>query len=372
MEIGVFLRREQWGELGFRFTRLKSVEVAWPGKGIVSRLLWVHVVLPLLCLWQRVAVLHKLATETPLFCSARRVTTIHDFYYDFLMEHTPRARVRLYERLEQFYFALVTRICFRRSRAIIVDSRAVCDEAARRYPAAVNRVTVVHLGAPPVAVSGQQSAPDHQAIHSRAVRDGQLKPANSQSAIRNSSPTFLYVAKFMTHKGQLDAIRAFERLAELHPAAARGARLRFRGFSNDRDYAAALRAMVARSPLAAQIEIVEYQATEGVQEIYRDATAVLLLSHYEGFGFPAIEAQSQGVPLICSDLPVLREVAGAAALFVNPEQAGEVANALHQMIADTNLRRQLRERGFQNISRFNWAQTASQTLDVYRRAMDGV
>ncbi len=343
LEIGVLLRRGQLSALGFPLQRLKPVEVAWPGKGIVSRLFWVHLALPLVCWWKRVAVLHKLATDTPLWCPACRITTIHDFYYEFLMEHTPRERVRFYERLEQFYFEWVTRICFRRSRALLTVSAAVRDEAARRYPAARDRLIVVHHGSPPV-------------------------PATTPVG-RSGDVLLVYVAKFMTHKGQFQALRGVEHLAELRPDLARRVRLLFRGFSNDRTYAAELRAAKARSPLAQQIELLDYRADLGVPDLYRGATAALLLSNYEGFGFPVVEAQSQGVPVICSDLPVLREIAGEGALFVQADDPEAVAAAVLDLLDHPDHARTLREKGLNNVKRFTWAGAARQTLAVYQTVL---
>ena len=347
LEIGVLMRRGQLADLGFPLARLKPIEVVWPGKGIISRLFWVHLALPLVCLWKRVAVLHKLATDTPLWCSARRITTLHDFYYEFLLEHTPPGQVRLYERLEQFYFGFVTRLCVRHSQAIIVDSKAIGAELARRYSSVAGRITVVPLGAPPSSAAGVPQA-------------GTGAPAR-----------FVYVAKFMAHKGQFSAIRALELLATLRPALAAQVRLCFRGFSNDAAYYARLRAALAGSPLASQMEIIEYQHATGVEAIYRGATAALLLSQYEGFGFPVVEAQSQGVPVICSDLPVLREVAGDAALFVAADHPEAAAAAMLKLLDESGCAQDLRTKGLANVQRFTWTETARQTLAVYQKVLAG-
>lgn len=342
MEIGVCLRRGQEIELGFPLRRLKIVEVKWPGKGIVSRLLWVHLILPLVCLWKQVAVLHKLATDTPLWSPARRVTTLHDFYYEFLMENTKPACVRWYERLERCYFDLVTSLCFRRSRRLIAVSGAVRDEAVRRHPDYAKRITVVHHG-----------APWDQKVDAKGEAIGSPK-------------IFVYVAKFMAHKGQLDAILAFEQLANLRPALAAQLRLHFRGFSNDREYYDKLNESIKNSPLAQQIKLIHYQVTDGLQEIYQGATGALLLSQYEGFGFPVVEAQGLGVPLICSDLPVFHEIAGDAALFVKPDDPGAVAGAMARLMDDVDYTRSLRAQGLVNVRRFTWEETAHKTLAVYR------
>ena len=348
LSIGVLLRREQLAELGFKFLRLHAVIVAWPGKGISSRLLWVHLGLPWFCWRGKVRALHKLATDTPLWCSAQRITTLHDFYYEFLLEHTPHTQLRLYERLEQAYFGFVTRLCFRRSQTILAVSEAVRDEAVQRYPAAAKRIMVITHGAPAKYAAAQcETAPD--------------------ALFR-----FVYVAKFMAHKGQLEAIGAFERFAEMYPALVKRVRLRFRGFSNDRDYYRRLCVAIERSPLAAQIELVEYQSSDGIQTIYQGASAALLLSQYEGFGFPVVEAHSQGLPLICSDLPVLREVAGASALFVRPDDSTAVAVAMARLLEDASCVTSLRAQGWANLKRFTWEKTACKTLAAYQAVLAAI
>ncbi len=99
------------------------------GKNVLKRLFWVHVQLPLWCLNKKMDVLHKVATETPWLCSCRRVTTIHDFYYEFLLENHPPEKVRCYERLENLYFSWVTRLCFKKSDRLISVSNATKQEA---------------------------------------------------------------------------------------------------------------------------------------------------------------------------------------------------------------------------------------------------
>ena len=77
----------------------------------------------------------------------------------------------------------------------------------------------------------------------------------------------------------------------------------------------------------------------------------MLMSQYEGFGLPVIEAQSQGLPVICSALPVLREVAGAAALFVSPDDIVGMAAAMLKLIMDDAFRHDLRQSGLANVKR---------------------
>lgn len=102
-----------------------------------------------------------------------------------------------------------------------------------------------------------------------------------------------------------------------------------------------------------------------VDQEYYDADVLLFCSLFEGFGMPVIEANKAGTPVICSDLPVLREVAGEAALFVNPLDAGAIRNAVKELAADIALRKSLTERGAENAKRFSVDKIAGQWRSLY-------
>ena len=226
-------------------------------KGIISRLLWMHVRLPLACRKHGVDVLHKLATDNPWMCPAQRVTTVHDFYYEYLMEQRPRDHVRFYERLENLYFTWVTRVCFRKSDAIIAVSGATRDEAARRYPNSKNRISVIYHGA--TEISRRKSADGKQGA---AVGDQQSATSpttnNYKRLTNHESSTFviLCVAKFMEHKGQHLLISAFERMLDNHSELVGQVVLRLRGFHNDAEYYEQICSQVAGSSYAGQIQLI--------------------------------------------------------------------------------------------------------------------
>ncbi len=309
------------------------------GKNILLRLLWVHLLLPILCVWHRIGILHKLATETPAVCLAKRVTTVHDFYYEFLTENHPPEKIRLYERLEKVYFSFVTRVCFQKSRAIIAVSNATQQEACWRYPKSKNRIHVVRHGAPRVS---------------------------QRIAHLSNQFNILCVAKFMEHKGQHLLIDAFEKLIGEAPSFAGSVRLTFRGFHNDGGYYRIIKKRIAENRWFECIKIIPFSAADTVEAIYKDADVVVLLSSYEGFGLPVLEAQAAAVPVLCSDLPVLREVGGDGAVYVDREDQDEVVNALRRLISDEEYYAMIRERALANIQNFSWDEAARQTLVVYR------
>ena len=94
-------------------------------------------------------------------------------------------------------------------------------------------------------------------------------------------------------------------------------------------------------------------------------------SFYEGFGLPVLEALACGVPTITSNTSSLPEVAGGAALMVEPTSTEEISHALEQLLTDVALRQQLREASIRQASLFTWQKTAAGTVRMYRGVFDG-
>lgn len=102
--------------------------------------------------------------------------------------------------------------------------------------------------------------------------------------------------------------------------------------------------------------------------LYRGAELVALPSFYEGFGLPAIEALRAGAPLVASDLPVLREVAGDAALYAPPDRPDLWADRIAELLADSRLREELRRKGRERAQGFDWNRAAGETARAFREA----
>jgi glycosyltransferase involved in cell wall biosynthesis len=103
--------------------------------------------------------------------------------------------------------------------------------------------------------------------------------------------------------------------------------------------------------------------------LYSGAMLFVFPSLYEGFGLPVLEAMACGTPVICSNTSSLPEVAGNAALLVDPEDVTALADALRHATNDEELRQALRKKGLSQASQFSWEKTAQETLTVYRHLM---
>jgi glycosyltransferase involved in cell wall biosynthesis len=98
--------------------------------------------------------------------------------------------------------------------------------------------------------------------------------------------------------------------------------------------------------------------------LYKGAVALVFPSLYEGFGLPVIEAMACGTPVITSNTTALPEVAGNAALLVDPESTEEIAMALGRLVSDVELQDSLRAKGYQQAAKFTWERTTARIVEV--------
>lgn len=95
----------------------------------------------------------------------------------------------------------------------------------------------------------------------------------------------------------------------------------------------------------------------------------LFATLYEGFGIPLLEAFACGTPVITSNVSALPEVAGNAALLVDPRDEGAIASAIANLALDEDLRARMIARGHERVGHFSWTRTAELTLEAYERAV---
>lgn len=111
---------------------------------------------------------------------------------------------------------------------------------------------------------------------------------------------------------------------------------------------------------------------EQLPDFYGAAEVFVFPSVYEAFGLPTLEAMACGTPVVASNRPAFSEVAGNAALLVEPEDWQAIASAIERVLSDTRLREQLRAAGLKRAREFSWQATAAETLAVYQELARGI
>jgi glycosyltransferase involved in cell wall biosynthesis len=118
--------------------------------------------------------------------------------------------------------------------------------------------------------------------------------------------------------------------------------------------------------LSEDVALVQAASDVELAELMSRCRALILPSLGEGFGLPVAEAMACGAPVICGDRCAMREVAGDAALCVDPTDIEQIADAMERVTSDGTLVKTLRERGFERAKQFSWMRTALQTKELYQ------
>lgn len=243
-----------------------------------------------------------------------------------------------------FYRACLGSAMKRASRIVAV-SRATRDAILEYAPWLEPKVRVVHNGTDTTRVFPMERDAAWLALAHLVAR---------------GTPFVLTVGQGAPYKNHLNAVRGFLRAFDDRPEY-RMILVR-RRVVKDR----ALEDLL-RSPRAkAQVLSLPYVTPELLNALYNAARMVLHPSWYEGFGLPLVEAMSAGVPVVTSSVSSMPEVAGQAALLVNPADCDAIAHALVTLDSDDALRQRLIAEGRRRLDVFTWKACAAATLEIYR------
>jgi glycosyltransferase involved in cell wall biosynthesis len=176
-------------------------------------------------------------------------------------------------------------------------------------------------------------------------------------------PFFLFPAITYPHKNHVALIQAFARLAERDPLPL----LVLTG--GEAQAEPAVRAEVQRLGLSSRVVRTGRIPAAELDALFGSATGLTFPSRYEGFGLPALEAMSRGVPVIASSATALPEVVGDAGLLVDPDDVEGWTEAMELLLTDPGRCEEFAERGRQRASRFSWVASAESLVTAYRQAL---
>lgn len=193
----------------------------------------------------------------------------------------------------------------------------------------------------------------------RVIPHGARRPPASLPAVSREN-VILHVGAIQKRKNIARLVRAFERT----PAGWKLILAGSFGFG-----AAEIMDAIEASPRHADIEVPGYVDDGTLEAFYARASIFAFPSLDEGFGMPVLDAMARGVPVLTSDRSALPEVAGDAALLVDPEDSDAIASSLIRLIRDEDLRRDLTHRGAARAKQFSWGNAVEETWMVYRELL---
>jgi glycosyltransferase involved in cell wall biosynthesis len=311
-------------------------------------------VIPFPRMWTHLRLAWEVTTHPPdvLFVPAhvlprvhprRCVATIHDLgYLHFPETHTPNARR---------YLDWATRFNARVARRIVVDSEATRADLMHYYGTESERIVVAY----PAGTRGMAPVTDPAALE--AVRQRY-----------STGPRYiLFLGTLHPRKNPLMLVRAFTTLIR-RKAIPDDVHLVLAGQKGWlwHDIVEATRAPETQG----RVVLPGYVAGEDLAALLSGAEAFVMPSLYEGFGLPVLEAMACGTPVICSNTSSLPEVAGDAALLIDPYDIEGWADAVMRLLTDHTLRHDLSTRGLERARSFTWENTARRVLAALEAAAE--
>ena len=265
------------------------------------------------------------------------VATVHDLGYSYFPEAHTRRQVA--------YLRWSTRHNGRRSRRVIADSSATKEDLQRLYDLNPAKIDVIYPGIDP---------------NLRPVTDAE-QLAEVQDKYGLTPPYLLYIGTLQPRKNLARLVDAYISSNVPHQLVLAGkAGWRARSLLNKIES--------LDSDIRERILMTGYVANEEKAALISGAETLLFPSLYEGFGFPVIEGNACGTPVLCSNTSSLPEVAGDAALKVDPLDTEALATGIRRVTADEVLKKRLVMAGKANIRRFTWERTANDVLATLERA----
>jgi glycosyltransferase involved in cell wall biosynthesis len=296
--------------------------------------------LPRILSRHKVDLLHSPHFLLPLVRPCPAVATIHDVIYMACPEDLPSLAGRLY------YRAMMT-ACSRMATRLITDSNHSKDEIVRYLKADVAKIEVIYPAVDPFFQSGADPA----------------EVASVRSRFGIDRDYILYVGIYKPRKNHARLLKAFQLLLKT------GARSRLVIAGPMGEGKPILQRLATELGIAEHVVFTGFVNDADLRALYSGARVCVCPSLYEGFGFTVLEAMACGTPVVCSSATSLPEVAGKAALYFNPYKPEEMAVQLGLAFSSDSMRSALIADGGRNLLRFNWTETARQTLTVYHQAL---
>jgi glycosyltransferase involved in cell wall biosynthesis len=289
---------------------------------------WEQVALPRAARQDRLDVFFAPGYTAPLLLKTPTVVLVHDISF---VAHPEWFRWR-----EGLRRRLLTRWSCDRARLVVTVSQAARSEIISHFGLPESRVRSIYPG----VIS--------------------LPRASSEQDLRQSQarePMVLFVGSVFNRRHVPDLIRAFKPIAGSHP----DAHLEIVG--DNRTYPHEdLRAVADTEGIGPRVSIRPYVPDADLADLYGRARAFALLSEYEGFGHPPLEALGSGVPSVLLDTRVAREVCGDAALYVAKGDIAGTTAALKSLLFDEDVRRQVLKSAPSVLARYSWVRAAAETL----------
>lgn len=272
------------------------------------------------------------------FPPLKQIVTVHDLHYLYFNDSVAGC-IQEIPAYRRFFYCVKMPHILRKSAAIIAVSEATKNDLIETFSISPDKVHVVY--------NGCDFDRFHDSIDSMPVLE-RLGIAGNRY--------FLFVGSILRHKNIVRLVQAFACLNT-------NMSLVIAGSCKDQDYLEEV--MNASVGLGTgRVQYLKYVPDDELPSLYSGAKAFVLPSLHEGFGVPIIEAMACGTPVITSNCSAMPEVAGDAAILVDPYSVESIADAMRKIIEDPEYADSLRRAGLERVKTFSWSYSAQKLYDV--------
>ncbi len=317
-------------ELGanFRLIGIKSMPRA-------LRLLWEQITFPFLLKRYKINLLHSPRYTTPLVRFGwKSLVTFHDMLFLLFPKK--------HNLLKRLFYERMIPAAAKRVEKIIAVSSATKKDTMKLLNIPSEKIAVINLGIDS----------SYHPIEKKDLQDFRRKYRILDSFI-------LYVGTLKKRKNILNLIKAYKNMRE------KGRKERLMIVGEKGEEYQNIYKVVKRLGLEEEVFFTGYLPEELLPLYYNCASLFIYPSLYEGFGLPVLEAMASGTPAITSNISSLPEVAGDAALSVNPDDTEEMAKLMEKVLSNKELAEEMREKGIKRAKLFSWERCAKETLNLY-------
>lgn len=322
----------------------------WLAGDPVPRIIWEQTALPLAAMTTQGNLVHGLVNTLPLATRVPGVVTVHDLSFVRMPERFPR--------LKRFYLGQLCRASARRARRVIAVSKQTAADVRAEFGVESRRVEVVYNGV------GEQFRP---------LPDAEVTDFRDLMGLPERF--LLYVGTLEPRKNLPHLLRTFAKW-RAESAIGRDVGLVVAGgkgwhYQEIFSLADELGLTGGQSEDGPVVQFPGFLPERDLCLWYNAACGFVYPSLFEGFGLPVLEAMASGTPVICSNTPSLKEVAGDAALIVPARDQDALQNAFECLFKEQQTATALRKLGLRQARNFSWERTAKETMDVYESAVNG-
>ena len=296
---------------------------------------------PLTLMREGVSLFHAPHYVLPLFVRCRSVVTIHDCIHLMFPQYLPNRAALAYARTS-------IGIAAQRATRVMTVSESSKRDILRFVDTAPEKIDVIY------------NAYDERF----AIEPREEDVVRVRERFQLHDEFVLYAGNVKPHKNLERLIQAF------HLVRRRGLdHLKLIVAGDEVSKYAALRRAVHRYQLHKYVRFLGYLPEETLAVMYRLAGVFVFPSLYEGFGLPPLEAMASGTPVVTSNVSSLPEVAGDAALLVDPYDPGAIADGIYTVLTDETTRRDMRRRGLERARLFSWETSVRRIRNIYCEAI---